>query len=114
MASPRVKNSYQEAALSWIRVLAFTVVVLIVGFSAWLTAVVAGATWGLAAAIGGSLAGVAGFLMLACGSLYEVGHFTCPACGHSDKVLKQIGYYNCFNCDTKYYVYDNEIKELGA
>lgn len=114
MASPRIKDIYQEAALSGARVVAFTTVILVVGFSAWFTAVVAGASWGLAAAIGGSIAGFVGFVMLACGSLYEIKTVTCQSCGQSDKTLKEIGYYNCASCGEKYYVCDNEIKGLSA
>jgi hypothetical protein len=114
LASPRIKNNYQEAALIFVRILAFASVVLIVGLSAWVTAVVAGLSWGLAGAIGGAIAGVAGFFMLVCGSLYEVKIFTCPACNHTDRTLKHIGYYNCFNCGAKYYIYENEVKNLGT
>lgn len=113
MASPRIKNVYQEVALSFSRFLAFSSVVLIAGFSTFLTAIVAGVSVGLAGAVGGSIAGVVGFLMLVFGSLYEVSSFTCSSCGHTDKVLKQIGYYNCFNCDTKYYIYNNDVKQIS-
>lgn len=112
MASPRIKNNYQEVTLVFTRILAFVSVVLIVGLSAWITAVVAGAPWGFAAAIGGSVAGVAGFFMLICGSPYEVRTFTCPNCGHSDRTLKDIGYYNCFNCGTKYFIYNQESSTI--
>ncbi|SFG00372.1 hypothetical protein SAMN05660649_00435 [Desulfotomaculum arcticum] len=114
MASPRLKNNYQEAALSIIRILTFTAVTLIVGLSVWLTAVVAGASWGLAGAIGGTIAGITGFCILVCGSLYEVKNFTCPSCGKSDHTLKQIGYYNCSECGTKYHIYDKEINSISA
>lgn len=113
MASPRLKSSSQEAALMFVRVVTFISVVLIVGFAAWLTAVIAGLPQGLAAAIGGSIAGVVGFFMLAFGSLYEVKVFTCPNCQHTDKTLKQIGYYNCFNCGTKYHIYNKEVRVIN-
>ncbi|WP_051273302.1 hypothetical protein [Desulfotruncus alcoholivorax] len=113
MASPRLKDIYQEAALSVVRILTFTVVTLIVGLSVWLTSVVAGASWGLAGAIGGSIAGLTGFFILVCGSLYEVKNFTCPSCGKSDHTLKQIGYYNCSGCGSKYHIYDNEISSIS-
>ncbi|AGL01558.1 hypothetical protein [Desulfoscipio gibsoniae] len=114
MASPRLKAPGQGGALSGARVVAFIFVVLTVGFSGWLTAVVAGAPVGLASAIGGALAGVVGFFMLVFGSLYEVRTFTCPSCGQTDQTLKHIGSYNCFNCGATYYIHDKEIKSIGV
>ncbi len=114
MASPRIKNNYQEVTLIFVRILAYITILLIAGFSAWLTAVVAGASWGLAGAISGAAAGLAGFFLLVCGSLYEVNTFTCRSCDHSDRVLRHIGTYNCYNCGALYYIYDNEIKSIGA
>lgn len=114
MASPRIKNSFQAGALSGARVLAFAAITLIVGFAVWLIAVVAGASWGLGGAIGGSLAGITGFCILVFGSLYEEKYFTCPSCGRSDLTLKQIGYYNCSACGAKYHLYDKEITSISA
>lgn len=114
MASPRLKEPCQGGALSGARVLAFVFVVLTVGFSAWLTAVVAGAPVGLSSAIGGLVAGVLGFFILVCGSLYEVRTVTCTSCGQNDQTLKHIGSYNCFNCGAKYYVYDKEVKDISV
>ena len=114
MASPRIKNNRQEVALVFIRLFAFVAVVLIIGLSAWLTAVVAGLPWGFAAAIAGIAAGVTGFFLLFLGSLYEVNTFTCSNCGQTDRVLKHIGTYKCFNCDTLYYIYDRETTKLNS
>ncbi len=114
MASPRLKDSCQESSLIFTRVLAFVSILLIVGFAIWITAVVAGAPWGFAGAIGGATAGVAGFFMLTFGNFFDVRSFTCPNCGHTDRTLQDIGYYNCFNCDTKYHIDAKEALKLSA
>ncbi|TYO94951.1 hypothetical protein LX24_01967 [Desulfallas thermosapovorans DSM 6562] len=114
MASPRLKEPGQGGALSGARVLSFVFVVLTVGCSACLIAIMAGVPVGFASAIGGAVAGVVGFFILAFGSLYEVKTITCSACGQTDQTLKHIGTYNCFNCSTKYYVYDREVKSINA
>lgn len=114
MASPRLKNNYQEVTLVFSRILAFASVVLIVGLSTWVTAVVAGASWGFAGAIGGATAGTAGFFLLIWGSLFEVVTFNCPNCGQTDRTLKHIGYYNCYNCGSEYYIYGEETYPVGT
>ncbi len=114
MASPRLKDSCQESALIFTRILAFVLVLLIGGFAAWITAVVAGASWGFAGAISGTAAGLAGFFMLIFGNFFNVKVFTCPNCGHTDRTLQDIGYYNCFNCDTKYQITVEETYKLNA
>ncbi|MCG8403358.1 MAG: transposase [Firmicutes bacterium] len=113
MASPRIKNNHQEITLVFIRLFVFVAIVLIIGLSVWLTAVVGGLPWGYAAAIAGITAGVTGFFLLFFGSLYEVNTFTCSNCGQTDRVLKHIGTYNCFNCGTLYYIYDRENTKLN-
>lgn len=113
MASPRLKTDSQETALMFVRVLAFFTVIFIVGLATWLIAFVAGVPQGIAAAAGGSLAGVVGFLILAFGSMFEERVFTCPNCQHTDKTLRRIGYYNCFNCGTEYRIWDKEVRVVG-
>ncbi|HBX22017.1 MAG TPA: hypothetical protein DEF34_00055 [Desulfotomaculum sp.] len=114
MASPRLKDNCQELSLIFSRLLAFVSVLLIVGFATWMIAVVAGAPWGFAGAIGGATAGVVGFFMLLCGKFFDVRTFTCPNCGHSDRTLQDIGYYNCFNCNTEYHIAEKEVYKLSA
>ncbi|MCL2336911.1 MAG: transcription elongation factor 1 family protein [Firmicutes bacterium] len=114
MSSPRLKSGCQESALIFTRLLSFIVVLLIVGLISWITAGVAGAPLGFAAAIGGMIAGVAGFGMLIFGNFFNVKVFTCPHCGHTDRTLQDIGYYNCFNCGTRYQITKESICELDA
>lgn len=114
MASPRIKNDYQEVTLVFSRILAFVAVIVVVGLTAWVIAMVAGAPWGFASAIGGSVAGLVGFFMLICSSPFDIKVFTCPQCNHTDRTLQDIGYYNCHNCGTLYHISDGEVNTLQA
>ncbi|MFZ5590722.1 MAG: zinc finger domain-containing protein [Bacillota bacterium] len=85
-----IKTPGLELMLVLVRVIYFVALVL--------TTAGAGMVAGLPPVVSGTIGGLFGFFLLACGHLFEVVNVTCPHCGHRTRSLRDYGSFLCPNC----------------